>query len=91
MARSGGLRRLYNKSYQSKSETNRKAFKDAQKGYKKKLEQTGSRSWQEYCSEVDSLSDTARLCRVLQNGTPRQEGPLKTVTGEWDEDASAVL
>ena len=74
-----------------KSETDRKAFRDAQKEYKKKLERAGSRSWQKYCSEVDSLSDTARLCRVLQNGTPRQVGPLKTVTGEWAEDATAVL
>ena len=28
---------------------------------------------------------------MLENGTPRQEEPLKTVTGEWTEDAPAVL
>ena len=26
----------------------------------------------------------------MQNGTPRQVGPLKKVTGEWAEDAPAV-
>ena len=85
------VRRLYNKSYRSKFETDRKAFRDAQKEYKKELERAGSRSWHKCCSEVDSLSDTARLCRVLRNGTPKQVGPLKTVTGEWAEDAPAVL
>ena len=28
---------------------------------------------------------------MLRNGTPRQVGPLKTVTGELSEDAPAVL
>ena len=85
------VRRLYNRSYRSKTEADKKAFQKAQKAYKKELERAGGRSWQNYCSEVDSLSDTARLCRVLRNGAPRQEGPLRTVTGEWAEDAPAVL
>ena len=37
------------------------SFRDAQKEYKKELERAGSHSWQKYCSEVDSLSDTAVL------------------------------
>ena len=28
---------------------------------------------------------------MLHNGAPRKEGPLKTVIGEWAEDAPAVL
>ena len=35
--------------------------------------------------------DTVRLCRVLRNGTPSQVAPLKTLTGEWADDAPAVL
>ena len=86
------VRRLNNNSYRSKCETDRKVFKDAaEKDNKKELELAGSRNWQKYCSEIDSLSETARLCRVLRNGAPRQEGPLKTVADEWAEDVPAVL
>ena len=75
------VRRLYNKSYRSKSASDMKAFREAQKEYKKKLERARSYSWQKYCSKVENLPDTPRLCRVLHNGTPRQEEPSKTITG----------
>ena len=39
----------------------------------------------------DILLDTDRLCRVLRNGTPRHKGTLKTVTGELEKKAPAVL
>ena len=58
------VRRLYKKSYRSKAETARKAFKE----YKKELKQAGSRSWQKYCSEIDNLSDTITILRVKNAG-----------------------
>ena len=84
------VRRPYNKSYRSKSGSDREVFKEAQKAYKKKLKRVGNCSWKKYCSEVDGLSDTARLYRVLRSGAPRHEGPLKMVTGKLAENAPVV-
>ena len=60
------------------NEGRQEIFKGCPKEYRKELERAGIRSWQKYCSEVDSFTDAVRLCRVLRNGTPRQVRPLKT-------------
>ena len=66
------FRRLYTTSHTDRRPRPiEKLLRMPKRNIKKELERAWSRSWQKYCSEVASLSDTAKLCRVLRNGTPR--------------------
>ena len=77
MVRSGGLRSSLLWGRRSEDCTIRhtdwsrrptgKPLRMPKKEHKKELE----RSWQKYCSEVDSLSDTARLCQVMRTRCTR--------------------
>ena len=84
-------RRLYNRSNKTNNPANREAFRDAQRKCKKEIERANNNGWKNFCESMSSVSDTARLLKLLKQ--PKTQGPnlIRLGTGEWAEDERSAL
>ena len=80
-----------NRSKKRNNPTDRETFRDAQREYKKKIERAKSNGWKNFCESMSSVSDTARLLKLLRQ--PKMQGPnlIRLDTGEWAEDERSAL
>ena len=65
------LKRTMNKKYKMATRHNNPIpydeFRNARRHYYNELNKCKRNSWREYCSNQDSISDSARLVKVLKN------------------------
>lgn len=59
--------------------------------YKKELRKAKRKSWSEYCESIKSLSDTAKLQKILTKDRSVALGMLKKNNGEYTNDPAEML
>jgi len=66
-------------------------FHSKRNEYFQKIRKEKEKSWQEFCSDLDSLSTTSKLVKVLSNNKGKEIGFLKKVDGSMTENPKETL
>ena len=85
------VRRLFNRSKRTKSEQDMRLFRSAQREYKREIEKAVANGWRDYCSSRKTISDTARLCSILQNPRGPMADSIKLASGNWSGNQQEAL
>ena len=59
-------RKLLNRALKTRKETDWNTYKTKQNEYKKLIRSSKTDSFRNFCSEIEEVKDTARLCKILQ-------------------------
>jgi len=59
--------------------------------YFQKIRKEKERSWQEFCTELESLSTTSKIVKVLSHNSTKEIGFLKNANGSMTETPSETL
>jgi hypothetical protein len=85
------VRKHFNRAKKRKTPEGWKVYKDAQRNFKGELERAKAEKWQEFCSGMDNLPDTARLARILTKDNSARLQCLKDSTGSFMETEEDTL
>nr|CAH7756691.1 unnamed protein product [Callosobruchus chinensis] len=66
-------------------------YREARRDFKKELRQRKRTSWQEFCGEINSLPESARLMKVLSGEGREKIGSLKKEDGNWTTSSEESL
>ena len=66
-------------------------FKDVKKTYVKEILKAKKEAWEVYCTEIDKLSETSRLVKIMSNGTQQPIGNMKKSDGVFTNDPEETL
>jgi ribonuclease HI len=66
-------------------------YKEALYDYKRAIRKAKRKSWRTHCQEIETLSHSARLNKVLARGPPIKVGSLIQENGQYTQDAKEAL
>lgn len=88
------VRKAFNRAKKKRTSEGWAVHKDAQRDFKRELEKAKAEKWQEFCSGMENLADTAKLARILTKDNSVRLRCLKDGTGrymETEEDTLTLL
>ncbi|XP_075974068.1 uncharacterized protein LOC142975223 [Anticarsia gemmatalis] len=89
-----GLRTLFNHAKNTRTTEAWDKYKIAQKHYKKRIRFRRTESWHNFCSNIDSTNQAARIKKILSKGNPNLLGTLKKADGTYtnnDKETCEIL
>lgn len=66
-------------------------FRDARREFKKEVRRSKRASWREYCGEISSLPEAARLAKVLSATKSTEIGSIRKEDGTWTETEEETI
>ena len=80
----------WNRAKRTESNEDKNLFREIQKDYKNEIELAKVEGWRGECSSMVDLTDTARLCRILQNPRAALMNSIRLENG-WAKCAVEAL
>ena len=76
-------RKLLNRALKSRKEEDWSTYRLKQKDYKTLLRKSKQESFRNFCSEINEVKDTARLCKILQKDKVYSSVTLRDTNGNY--------
>lgn len=83
-------RKLFNKAKQTRTEEDWNLYRSSFNEFKKNTRTAKRISWTNYCSNIESTTEAARLRRILAKA-PTPLGHICKDDGSWTEDSQEIL
>lgn len=84
-------RRLFNRAKKGRSQEHWNTFKESQRRYKELINESKRESWRQWCSETSTISDTARLARILADLPKGNLSFIKAADGSYTRSPAETL
>ena len=69
----------------------KECYRQARIEYKIEIKEAKARSWQKFCTEIQSLNSTARLHKIMKTGNKEEIGSLKDNEGNYTTTPEQTL
>ena len=85
------VKKLRQKAIRFRSEENSIAYRDARRDHNYAIRNARSLGWSKLCSEMESLSTTARIQKVLKMGRKQDIGTIRKPDGSYTDSPEETL
>ena len=75
--------RAFHQAYKSRSEQDWQLHRAARRAFKKALRRSKRESWQNFCSDISGMHESARLHKILHHTSTGALGMLRLPDGQW--------
>ena len=82
---------LWHRYIFSRSEADWEKYKKVRNQYKRTISKAKKESWRKFCRETSTMSESARLYKILSRNTDVQLGMLRKSDGEYTQSTEEVL
>jgi len=85
------VRKAFNRAKKTRTPEGWNAYKGAQKAFKEGISKAKREKWQEFCSSMEGLADTAKLAKILAKDNDARLQCLKDRSGTYAETEEGTL